>query len=438
LSDWQTIMKAALLLLACITLAAAKSDSPELTPDTFDKAIIKSDGPALVLFYAPWCGHCKAIFPKWEKAATATKGIVTMAKVDADQHKSLGGKYGVQGFPTIKVFSTDKKKPTDYQGPREIDGLVNGALMAAKETIDGRLGKGKGSDGGGGGGGGGGSAVVELTDANFDKKVMQSDAVWIVAFTAPWCGHCKNLMPHWASASTELKGKAFLGNVDATVNQGIAGKYGVQSYPTIKVFGGGKKTTPDDYNGGRTASDIVTFATEEYMKNLPPPEVVQAISGEQLTEGCTSKQICFTGFLPSLEECGADCRKKHIASLQASADQYKRRPFGWVWVEATKQAEMEKAYNVVAYPALVAVNAKKMRFATMRGQFSEKGINEFVGKLVVGKGTVKMDSETLPAFVDGSAWDGSDYVPEVFEEEFDLSDLMDDDEGVEGDAKDEF
>ena len=70
--------------------------------------------------------------------------------------------------------------------------------MAAKETIDGRLGKGKGSDGGGGGGGGGGgSAVVELTDANFDKKVMQSDAVWIVAFTAPWCGHCKNLMPHW-------------------------------------------------------------------------------------------------------------------------------------------------------------------------------------------------------------------------------------------------
>lgn len=74
----------------------------------------------------------------------------------------------------------------------------------------------------------------------------------------------------------------------------------------------------------------------------------------------------------------------------------------------------------------------------MTGQFSEKGINEFVGKLVVGKGTVKMDSETLPAFVDGSAWDGSDYVPEVFEEEFDLSDLMDDDEGVEGDAKDEF
>ena len=304
--------------------------------------------------------------------------------------------------------------------------------MAAKETIDGRLGG--GSSGGGGSGSGSGSAVVELTDANFEKKVMKSDAVWIVAFTAPWCGHCKNLMPHWASASVDLKGKAFLGNVDATVSQGIAGKYGVNGYPTIKVFGGGKKSTPVDYTGGRTASDIVTFGEEEYMKNLPPPEVVQAISGAQLTEGCTSKQICFTGFLPSLEECGAECRKNHIKSMQASADQFKRRPFGWVWVEASKQAALEKAYSVVAYPALVAVNAKKMRFATMRGQFSEKGINEFVGKLVVGKGTIKMDSDELPAFLDGDAWDGSDYVPEVFEEEFDLSDLMGDDEEEDDDA----
>merc|ERR1719272_17874 len=426
-----------LTLAAAYSLTtAAKSDSPELTPDNFDKQIIKSDGPALVLFYAPWCGHCKAIFPKWEKAATATKGIVTMAKVDADAHKSLGGKYGVKGFPTIKVFAHDKKKPTDFQGQREVEGLVNGALTAAKETIDGRLGKGGGS--GGGGGGGGGSAVVELTDANFEKKVMKSDAVWVVAFTAPWCGHCKNLAPHWASASKDLKGKAFLGNLDATVNPNTAGKYGVKSYPTIKVFGGGKKTTPDDYTGGRTASDIVTFGEEEYMKNLPPPEVTQAISAAKLTEGCTSKQICFTGFLPSLEECGAECRRGLIASLQASADQYKRRPFGWVWVEAFKQTEMEKAYSVVAYPALVAVNAKKMRFATMRGQFSAKGINEFVGKLVVGKGTVKMESDSLPAFVDGEAWDGADYVPEVFEEEFDLSDLMDDEEEEDGEAKDEL
>ena len=36
--------------------------------------------------------------------------------MDADQHKALGAKYGVQGFPTIKVFGTNKNSPTDYRG----------------------------------------------------------------------------------------------------------------------------------------------------------------------------------------------------------------------------------------------------------------------------------------------------------------------------------
>lgn len=44
------------------------------------------------------------------------KGVVKVGAVDADQHQSLGGQYGVRGFPTIKIFGLDKKSPTDYQG----------------------------------------------------------------------------------------------------------------------------------------------------------------------------------------------------------------------------------------------------------------------------------------------------------------------------------
>ena len=44
------------------------------------------------------------------------QGIVRLGAVDADQHKSLGAKYGVQGFPTIKVFGTNKNSPSDYRG----------------------------------------------------------------------------------------------------------------------------------------------------------------------------------------------------------------------------------------------------------------------------------------------------------------------------------
>ena len=67
--------------------------------------------------------------------------------------------------------------------------------------------QGGGHGGGSGGSGGSDKDVVELTEGNFDKLVLQSEDMWLVEFFAPWCGHCKNLAPHWASAATQLKGK---------------------------------------------------------------------------------------------------------------------------------------------------------------------------------------------------------------------------------------
>ena len=56
--------------------------------------------------------------PEYERLAGILKGMVNVAAVDADQHKSLGGRFGIQGFPTIKLFNIDKQKPEDYQGER--------------------------------------------------------------------------------------------------------------------------------------------------------------------------------------------------------------------------------------------------------------------------------------------------------------------------------
>jgi protein disulfide-isomerase A6 len=62
------------------------------------------------------CGHCKNLVPEYKKAATALKGIAKIGAVDATQHQSLASQFGVRGYPTIKVFGLDKKKPTDYNG----------------------------------------------------------------------------------------------------------------------------------------------------------------------------------------------------------------------------------------------------------------------------------------------------------------------------------
>ena len=239
------------------------------------------------------CGHCKNLEPEWGKAATALKGIVKLGAVDADAHRELGGKYGVQGFPTIKVFGLNKGKPTDYQGGRTAKDIVSGSIDAAKQVANERLG-GKSSSGGSKSSGSsddGKTDVVELTDSNFEDLVLNSNELWLVEFFAPWCGHCKNLAPEWKRAASELKGTAKLGAVDATVHSKYAGKYGVKGYPTIFVFGAGAKSEPQPYEGGRTSSDIVAYAKDKAAENKPPPEVFEITAKDAFTTDCADQQV---------------------------------------------------------------------------------------------------------------------------------------------------
>jgi len=97
-----------------------------LTPDNFDAIVLDKSKTVFVEFYAPWCGHCKHLAPDWDKLGLAFQNEpnVVIAKVDADAHRSVGEKYGVTGFPTLKFFPAGNKEPEAYEAGRDLDTLV--------------------------------------------------------------------------------------------------------------------------------------------------------------------------------------------------------------------------------------------------------------------------------------------------------------------------
>ncbi|QQP53815.1 putative protein disulfide-isomerase A6, partial [Caligus rogercresseyi] len=261
-------------------------------------------------------------------------------------------------------------------------------------------------------------SVVELTDSNFKKLVLDSDEMWLVEFFAPWCGHCKNLEPHWKSAASELSGKVKLGAVDATVYPDLAQKYGVQGYPTIKHFPSGvKKGGPQEYDGGRTKDDIVAWAMERAELNIPPPEVLQILGETQMKDLCEGKPLCVISFLPHIYDCQADCRKGYLKTLTAMGHKFKKQGWGWLWSEATAQPELETALDVggFGYPAMVVLSAKKMKYSMLTGSFGKDGIHEFLRDLSYGKGANECGAGCEP----GTEKD-AEFIPE---EEIDLSDV---------------
>ncbi|KAF6829810.1 Protein disulfide-isomerase erp38 [Colletotrichum musicola] len=296
------------VLGALAATVAAKSAVLDLIPSNFDDVVLKSGKPTLVEFFAPWCGHCKNLAPVYEELATAFESSkdVQIAKVDADAERDLGKRFGVQGFPTLKWFDGKSDKPIDYNGGRDLESLSN--FVTEKTSVKPRK---KYTPP---------SAVNMLTDETF-KTTIGSDKDVLVAFTAPWCGHCKNLAPTWETLAQDfiLDEGVVIAKVDAESenSKGTAAAEGVSSYPTIKFFPKGSKEG-ELYTGGRKEEDFIAFINEKAGTHRTAGGALDAIAG---TIASLDKVVAkYTGGT-TLADAAAEA-KKEAESLKEQA-QYK-------------------------------------------------------------------------------------------------------------------
>lgn len=104
---------------------------------SFEAVALDDSKDVMVEFYAPWCGHCKALAPEYEKAAEHFSNVdsVVIAKIDATGNEVDVEGVDVKGFPTIYFFPAGSSTPVTFDGDRTAEGIISYVEKNAKSDI---------------------------------------------------------------------------------------------------------------------------------------------------------------------------------------------------------------------------------------------------------------------------------------------------------------
>jgi len=254
------------VLLACaLQLTSAfydeGSDVLALTSDNFEEAVMRADAVAMVEFYAPWCGHCQKLAPDYNKVAKSLKDIVVVGAVDCDAEPKLCSKFGVQSFPTLKLFPGERtrnpytgevtKLPQDYTGARSASGIAKALKAALPSHLD--------------------TIASEQDWEAFRGKTKEALPAVLLATTST------STTPLYKSLALRFRSRLHFGEVHSNAAEGLPGLE-VGSFPQLSV------TLADGavhvYPGELKAALIAEFL-EQYAAPAPAEEAAAAPGGSK-------------------------------------------------------------------------------------------------------------------------------------------------------------
>ncbi|KAG6033718.1 hypothetical protein E4U41_006823 [Claviceps citrina] len=349
------------LLAAFVSLAAAedKSDVHQLTDKTFDD-FVAANPLVLAEFFAPWCGHCKALAPEYEEAATSLKEKnIKLAKVDCTEEVELCKKHNVEGYPTLKVFR-GLDSVTPYNGQRKAAGI---ASYMVKQSLP---------------------AVSSLTKSTLEE-FKTADKVVLVAYVA---ADDKASNETFTSVAEKLRNDYLFGAVS---DAAIAEAEGVK-FPSIvlyKTFDEGKNTFADKFE---------VEAIEKFTKLAATP-LIGEVGPENYADYMSSGLPLAYIFAETPEE-----RDSFRTELKEVAEKYKSK-INFVTIDAANFGQHAGNLNLQAdkFPAFVihdTVKNKKFPFDQEK-KITKDAILKFADDYADGKIEPSVKSEPIPEKQDG-------------------------------------
>jgi len=410
----------------------------------FEEKVVNSDSIWLVQFFRPRNGSCQNFAPVYDLIAAIFLGIMPVAAIDVSGRRNeLASEYAsdIKEYPSLKLFGAEKGEKGKIIKIEDSQELFDKVLEEIEITIQSRyeteidededeinndteinidddnessdaMSKFK---------------VTSLNSNNFEENVLNNQDVSLVAFIAPWDGHCQKLLVEMEEVSTSIYGEGVsLGVVDATVESELSNQYGVKGFPTIKIFPGGNSTVSSaiDYDGPRYAQQLVDSIFVEVDKSGAQKEIPQMTSSSIFDELCQGEsQICVLLALPHILESGAKGRNKYIEIMASAAKTVRGRNVNFIWFEGSSQPDLEEALELTfGFPAVVAISTEKGEFSICRTSYTENNLKKFLTTFTAGRQQT-FYIKTIPKIISIERWDGKDgeqYVEEPLDEDWNI------------------
>lgn len=348
----------ALGLVGAAALASA-SDVHQLKKDDFQPFIEEHD-LVLAEFFAPWCGHCKALAPEYEEAATTLKEKdIPLVKVDCTEEAELCQTYGVEGYPTLKVFrGPDNISP--YGGQRKSAAIISYMTKQALPS-------------------------VSTLDSTTLEEFKTADKVVLVAYLA---ADDKASNETFTEVANGLRDSYLFG---ATNDGALAKAEGVKQPAIVlyKTFDEGKNTFEEKFTE-EAIQDFAKTASTPLVGDVGP----ETYSG-YMAAGIPLAYI----FAETPEE-----REKLATELKPLATKHKGKVnFATIDAKAFGQHGGNLNLEVGKWPAFaIQDTAKNQKFPFDQSkEITADSIGSFVDDFVAGKIDPSIKSEPIPEKQDG-------------------------------------